>query len=49
MDVQIVESPESVNEIVHQHVIDMLDWIQKLNSRTVNNFQRRMIAFKKGH
>ena len=49
VDVQIVKSPEFVNEIVHQHVIDMLDWIQKLNSRTVNNFQRRMIAYKKGH
>ena len=28
VDVQIVELPEFVNEIVHQHVIDMLDWIQ---------------------
>ena len=49
MDVQIVESPEFVNEIVHQQVIDILDWTQKLRSRTVKNFERRMIASKKGH
>ena len=49
VDVQIVELPEFVNEIVHQQVIDILDWTQKLRSRTVKNFERRMIASKKGH